>query len=132
MLPVSLKLERWHDINPRTGQLVEELRLVLELPGQQEYRQGMVSFEGTEHWQYSSGLFGLGGSAQCLRLAWDEHDKLPFYPDIGSPAPASINGLRLCRAYHETNGARLIAIRGSLTYQPVEELYLPAIDIDIS
>ena len=132
VLPVSLKLERWHDINPRTGQLVEELRLVLELPGQQEYRQGMVSFEGTEHWQYSSGLFGLGSSAQCLRLAWDEHDTLPFYPDIGNPAPASVNGLRLCRAYHETNGARLVAIRGSLTYQPIEELYLPAIYIDIS
>ncbi|GAA6131488.1 toxin VasX [Halopseudomonas sabulinigri] len=132
VLPVTLKLERWHDINPRTGQLVEELRLVLELPGQQEYRQGMVSFEGTEHWQYSSGLFGLGGSTQCLRLAWDEHDTLPFYPDIGNPARASTNGLRLCRAYHETNGAHLAAIRGSLTYQPVEELYLPAIDIDIS
>ena len=132
VLPVTLKLERWHDINPRTGQLVEELRLVLELPGQQEYRQGMVSFEGTEHWQYSSGLFGLGGSDQCLRLAWDENDTLPFYPDMGRRAPASANGLRLCRAYHETNGASLVAIRGSLTYQPVEELYLPAIDIDIS
>jgi len=31
VLPVSLKLERWNDINPRSG-VVNELRLVLRLP----------------------------------------------------------------------------------------------------
>lgn len=33
VLPVSLKLERWNDIDPRSGRWVNELRLVLRLPG---------------------------------------------------------------------------------------------------
>lgn len=45
VLPVSLKLERWNDINSRSS-VINELRLVLHLPGQREYRQGMVSFDG--------------------------------------------------------------------------------------
>jgi len=132
VLPISLKLERWHDINPRNGQLVEELRLVLQLPGQQAYRQGMVSFEGHEEWRYGASLLGFKVTSNCIRLAWGETDRLPFSPEVGSRVQPARGGIRLCRAYHETDTSRLVAIRGSLAYQPVEGLYLPPIDIDVS
>jgi hypothetical protein len=45
---------------------------------------------------------------------------------------AQSNGLRLRRAYHTDGDARLIAVRGKLTYQPIDGLYLPPIDIDVN
>lgn len=130
VLPVSLKLERWNDIDPRSGQWVNELRLVLRLPGQREYRQGMVSFDGHEEWKRSTGL--LGSAKRCVRLVWGEDDAIPFDLDIGSRVKPEPDGsLRLRRAYYE-GVEDLAAIRGNLTYQPVEGLYLPPIDIDLS
>ncbi len=148
VLPVSLKLERWQEANPRTGQVMQEVRLVLRLPGQRAYRQGMVSFDGEEEWEQKTGLFS--STRHCRALVWDEGDRLPFDPDTGTHvrpdsnsrvphelfrnnrvAPQS-NGLRLRRAYHPDDDARLIAVRGKLTYQPIEGLYLPSIDIDVS
>ncbi|MBA1274950.1 toxin VasX [Stutzerimonas azotifigens] len=130
VLPVSLTLERWNDIDPRSGQWVNELRLVLRLPGQREYRQGMVSFDGHEEWKRSSGL--LGSAKRCVPLIWGEDDLIPFDLDIGSRVTPEPDGsARLRRAYHE-DVEDLAAIRGSLTYQPVEGLYLPPIDIDLS
>ncbi|EJO94410.1 hypothetical protein A471_08258 [Ectopseudomonas mendocina DLHK] len=129
VLPVSLKLERWNDINPRLG-VINELRLVLRLPGQREYRQGMVSFDGHEEWQRSLGLRGL--STRCVPLVWGEDDTIPFDLDVGTRVQPEADGsVRLRRAYHE-DVEKLIAIRGSLTYQPIEGLYLAAIDIDLS
>lgn len=130
VLPVSLKLERWNDIDPRSGRWVNELRLVLRLPGQREYRQGMVSFDGHEEWQRSTGL--LGSATRCVPLVWGEDDPIPFDLDIGSHVvPEADGSVRLRRAYHE-DVEDLAAIRGSLTYQPIEGLYLPPIDIDLS
>lgn len=130
VLPVSLSLERWNDIDPRSGQWVNELRLVLRLPGQREYRQGMVSFDGHEEWQRSTGL--LGSAKRCVPLVWGEDDPIPFDLDIGSRvAPEADGSVRLRRAYLE-EVEDLAAIRGSLTYQPIEGLYLPPIDIDLS
>lgn len=129
VLPVSLKLERWNDINPRSG-LINELRLVLRLPGQRQYRQGMVSFDGYEEWQRSLGLRGL--STRCVPLVWGENDPIPFDLDVGTRVQPEADGsARLRRAYHE-DVEKLIAIRGSLTYQPIEGLYLAPIDIDLS
>lgn len=129
VLPVNLKLERWNDINPRSG-LINELRLVLRLPGQREYKQGMVSFDGHEEWQRSLGLRGL--STRCVPLVWGEDDPIPFDLDVGTRVQPEADGsVRLRRAYHE-DVEKLIAIRGSLTYQPIEGLYLAAIDIDLS
>ncbi len=130
VLPVSLTLERWNDIDPRSGQWVSELRLVLRLPGQREYRQGMVSFDGHEEWKRSSGL--LGSAKRCVPLIWGEDDAIPFDLDIGSRVKTEADGsVRLRRAYHE-DVEDLTAIRGSLTYQPIEGLYLSPIDIDLS
>lgn len=45
--------------------------------------------------------------------------------------PEADGSVRLRRTYHE-DGEDLVAIRGSLTYQPIEGLYLAPIDIDLS
>lgn len=131
VLPVSLKLERWNDINPRTGKWVNEIRLVLHLPGQTEYQQGMITFSGYEEWEQSHGLLG-DATLRCIPLTWGEDDPIPFDPDIGSPHGPPNDGIRLRRAYHDGAFERLVAIRGSLTYTPVEGLSLPAIDIEVS
>ncbi|MCO7554418.1 toxin VasX [Metapseudomonas otitidis] len=131
VLPVSLKLERWNDINPRTGKWVNEIRLVLHLPGQTEYQQGMITFSGYEEWEQSHGLLG-DATLRCIPLTWGEDDPIPFDPDIGSPHGPPSDGIRLRRAYHDGPFERLVAIRGSLTYTPVEGLSLPAIDIEVS
>ncbi|WP_165666461.1 toxin VasX [Metapseudomonas otitidis] len=131
VLPVSLKLERWNDINPRTGQWVNEIRLVLHLPGQTEYQQGMITFSGYEEWERSHGLLD-DATLRCIPLTWGEDDPIPFDPDIGSPHGPQSDGIRLRRAYHDGPFERLVAIRGSLTYTPVEGLSLPAIDIEVS
>ncbi|RMH85380.1 hypothetical protein EA796_07670 [Pseudomonas sp. AOB-7] len=128
VLPVNLALERWNDMGP--SGVVNELRLVLRLPGQREYRQGMVSFDGHEEWKRSTGL--LGSAKRCVPLVWGEDDPIPFDLDIGTRvAPEADGSVRLRRAYHE-HVEDLTAIRGSLTYQPIEGLYLPPIDIDLS
>jgi hypothetical protein len=148
VMPVSLKLERWQEVNPRTGQIMQEVRLVLRLPGQKEYRQGMLSFDGEEEWEQAIGLFSK--VKHCRPLVWGEYDRLPFdldtgthvRPDNNSLIPPELfrnnrsvpqgNGLRLRRVYHNEGDARLITVRGRLTYQPIDGLYLPPIDIDVS
>lgn len=130
VLPVSLKLERWNDIDSRSGRWVNELRLVLRLPGQREYRQGMVSFDGYEEWQRSTGL--MSSTKRCMPLVWGEDDPIPLDLDVGTRVEPEADGsVRLRRAYHE-DGEDLVAIRGSLTYQPIDGLYLAPIDIDLS
>jgi hypothetical protein len=41
-------------------------------------------------------------------------------------------GIRLRRAYHESDTLSLKRISGTLIYQPIEGLFLPPIDIDLS
>jgi len=110
---------------------VNEVRLVLRLPGQHEYRQGMVSFDGHEEWTRTTGLFGSAG--RCTPLVWGEDDPIPFDLDTGSRvAPEPDGSVRLRRVYHEDGLDSLVAIRGSLTYQPIDGLFLPPIDIELS
>jgi hypothetical protein len=131
VLPVRLSLESWNQQNPRTGAIVEERRLYLRLPGQQEYRQGMVSFEGHEEWKHETGLFG--SASRCVPLVWGEEDPIPFGLDSGSRVPPEPDGsVRLRRAYHDDGFSTLARVVGSLTYQPIDGLYLPPIDIDLS
>ena len=130
VLPVQLSLERWQDINPRTGRIMRELRLILHLPGQQEYRQGMISFDGEEEWKQKADLFSSTG--RCMPLVWDEDDPIPFAPDTGGRVVREPAGLTLRRAYHDEGYSRLVAIRGRLTYQPIEGLILPPIDIELN
>lgn len=109
---------------------MQEVRLILHLPGQQEYRQGMISFDGEEEWKRQADLFNSIG--QCVPLVWDESDPIPFDPDIGSRVVRQPAGFTLRRAYHEESYSRLVAVRGRLTYQPIEGLILPPIDVELS
>ncbi|NQD95289.1 hypothetical protein HP532_21785, partial [Pseudomonas sp. CrR25] len=49
VLPVRMSLESWNE-QSYTGAIIEERRLYLRLPGQKQYRQGMIGFEGQEEW----------------------------------------------------------------------------------
>ena len=131
VLPVRMSLESWNEQNQRTGAIVEERRLYLRLPGQKEYRQGMLSFDGVEEWKHETGLFG--SASRCGPLVWGEDDPIPFDLDSGSRVTPEPDGsVRLRRAYHEQGFESLMGVRGSLTYQPIDGLCLPPIDIDLS
>jgi len=133
VLPVRMSLERLDEINPYTGAL-SSLYLFIRLPGQRQYRQGMLSFDGQEEWR-QGGLFGFGSEpAGCRPLAWSEDDPIPFQLDQGSRAlpPEADGSLRLRRVYHEEDDTRALKrIRGTLVYQPIDGLSLPPIDIDL-
>ncbi len=130
VLPVRISLESWTE-QRSNADVVQERRLYLRLPGQQVYRQGMVSFEGHEEWKHKTGLFG--SASRCIPLVWDEEDPIPFDLDSGTRiAPEPDGSVRLRRAYHDDGLSTLVRIVGSLTYQPIDGLYLPPIDIDLS
>lgn len=125
MLPVSLILERRQGLNTR-GQWVNEMALVLHLPGQSEYQQGMVTFDGYEEWEDLS-----INRRWCVPLVWEWDDPIPFDTQICTPYDRQdAGGVWLRRAYHNRLD-RIVAIRGSLTYYPAEGLSLPAIDIEV-
>lgn len=132
--PVKMELRRWNDYNPVTGQLVKEVRLMLLLSGQQTYEQGMVSFSGAEEWASERGMLDFGPAiTSCRPLVWGEDDQIPLYEQSGSRVTPEPDGaLCLSAAYHESDNRSLTRISGSLTYQPVDGLYLPSIDIDLS
>ena len=90
----------------------------------------MVSFDGYEEWQLPTSL--TRSAKRCIPLVWGEDDPIPLDPDVGTRVQPEADGsVRLRRAYHE-DVEDLVAIRGSLTYQPIEGLYLAPIDIDLS
>ncbi|MFE1812750.1 toxin VasX [Metapseudomonas otitidis] len=125
ILPVSLILERRQGLNAR-GQWVNEMALVLHLPGQSEYQQGMVTFDGYEEWEDLS-----INRRWCVPLVWERDDPIPFDTQICTPYDRQgAGGVWLRRAYHNRLD-RIVAIRGSLTYYPAEGLSLPAIDIEV-
>ncbi|MDG9781866.1 toxin VasX [Metapseudomonas otitidis] len=126
MLPVSLILERRQGLNTR-GQWVNEMALVLHLPGQSEYQPGMVTFDGYEEWEDLS-----INRRWCVPLVWERDDPIPFDTQICTPYDRQdAGGVWLRRAYHNRLD-RIVAIRGSLTYYPAEGLSLPAIDIEVT
>lgn len=125
ILPVSLILERRQGLNAR-GQWTNEMALVLHLPGQSEYQQGMVTFDGYEEWEDLS-----INRRWCVPLVWERDDPIPFDTQICTPYDRQgAGGVWLRRAYHNRLD-RIVAIRGSLTYYPAEGLSLPAIDIEV-
>lgn len=125
ILPVSLILERRQGLNTR-GQWVNEMALVLHLPGQSEYQQGMVTFDGYEEWEDLS-----INRRWRVPLVWERDDPIPFDTQICTPYDRQdAGGVWLRRAYHNRLD-RIVAIRGSLTYYPAEGLSLPAIDIEV-
>jgi hypothetical protein len=138
VMPVKMNLERWQDINPRGSQWnVEwrnEVRLYLRLPGQHQYRQGMLSFHGQEDWVLeSASILDFKRQGICKPLVWAEDQPIPFDPDTGSRLPPEPDGsLRLRRAYHLSEGSELAGVKGTLIYQPIDGLYLPPIEIEVS
>lgn len=134
VMPVRMELKRWTDRDPRTFEPVREIRLFLMLPGQKAYSQGMLSFSGSEEWEHESGLLSFGPAhSTCIPLVWEEEDRIPFDLDVGSRiTPELGGGIRLRKAYHESDTLSLKHISGTLIYQPIEGLFLPPIDIDLS
>ncbi|WP_222909695.1 toxin VasX [Pseudomonas sp. DNDY-54] len=134
VMPVKMELKRWTDRDPRTFEPVREIRLFLILPGQKAYSQGMLSFSGSEEWERESGLLSFGPTnGMCIPLVWGEDDQIPFDLDVGSRITAEPGGgVRLRKAYHESDTLSLKRISGTLIYQPIEGLFLPPINIDLS
>lgn len=131
VLPVRMSLESWNEQNPRTGEILKQRRLYLRLPGQQLYHQGMISFEGHEEWTQKTGLFA--SASRRIPLAWSDEDTIPFDLDNGTRSvPEPDGSVRLRRAYHDDGLSTLTRVEGRLTYQPIENLYLPPIHIDLS
>jgi hypothetical protein len=131
VLPVEMKIRRWSDLNPYTG-MVQEIRLVLLLPGQAIYRQGMISFDGHEEWDFDQGLLSLSKRIH-KPLQWGESDPIPLSEEVGTrvtPEPGGV--LCLSSAWHNSDTMTFQGIKGHLTYQPIEGLYLPPIEIDVS
>jgi hypothetical protein len=134
VMPVKMELKRLTDRDPRTFEPVREIRLFLILPGQKAYCQGMLSFSGSEEWERESGLLNFGPTnGTCIPLVWGEDDQIPFDLDVGSRiTPEPGGGVRLRKAYHESDTLSLKRISGTLIYQPIEGLFLPPINIDLS
>jgi hypothetical protein len=62
----------------------------------------------------------------------EEEDPIPFDPDSGTRIAQGPDGsVRLRRVYHDDGLSTLVRVAGSLTYQPIDGLYLPPIDIDL-
>jgi hypothetical protein len=132
LMPVSMELRRWREQNPYGG-FANEIRLVLLLPGQQAYQQGMVSFDGFEEWSFSRGMLDFSDNSTRVPLVWGEDDPIPLYVETGSRVlPEPDGSLRLSYAYHESEGKKLKRISGTLIYQPIEGLYMPPLEIDLS
>lgn len=134
VMPISMELWRWSEQNPYGG-FANEIRLVLLVPlfQQTDYEQGMVIFDGMEEWSISRGMLDFSDNRSCVPLVWGEEDPIPLYKETGSRVEPQPSGyVRLSRAYHEIEGKRLKRISGTLTFQPIEGLYMPPLDIDLS
>lgn len=89
--------------------------------------------DGMEEWSISRGMLDFSDNRSCVPLVWGEEDPIPLYKETGSRVEPQPSGyVRLSRAYHEIEGKRLKRISGTLTFQPIEGLYMPPLDIDLS
>ncbi|MDH1263451.1 hypothetical protein [Pseudomonas sp. GD03944] len=91
----------------------------------------MISFEGHKEWTQKTVLFAL--ASRCIPLVWSDEDTITFDLDNGTRSvPEPDGSVRLRRAYHDDGLSTLTRVEGRLTYQPIENLYLPPIDIKLS
>ncbi|KKM84235.1 hypothetical protein LCGC14_1301290 [marine sediment metagenome] len=126
LFPISLRLERYPELNPRTGRHVEVTWLILRLQGQNTLTDEMIYFEGQEVWD-GGGWFtnGVGQS-----VTWTARD---FEVDAGTRRPRELGVARYRRIYHPDRiKGQLGRVQGQLTYSPVEGFALPPIDISNS
>ncbi|BAQ82038.1 hypothetical protein [Pseudomonas sp. St29] len=129
----TMQLQRWNDINPVSGEWVDEVRLVLLLEGQTRYQHGMVIFSGVEEWTQEQPLMDFSPPRKIsYPLEWGEEDPNPLKQEFGSRIRQEPCVLCLSAAYHQNGAMKLTGIRGNLIYQPIEEIYLPLIDVNLS
>ena len=92
----------------------------------------MIRLDGHEEWETERGLLDFGPRL-IRRVPFAPEEDQPLTLDTGSRvAPEADGSIRLRRPYHEPEGQTLVRIRGTLTYEPVEGIQLPPIDIDVS
>ncbi len=141
VFPVTLTLERYTEINPRSGDFIHPTWLILRLPGQRALSRDMIRFEGTEMWSDNlltgihDRVMTISGAERYryfhqIEVRWCGED---FLPDQGSRRPRETAVARYRRVYHRhAVFGHLEHLVGTLTYSPQPGLYLPPIEIDIS
>lgn len=120
VFPISFEAYRLNELNPYRG-MQTSTYVLLRLPGKSELADDMIYFKGHETW---GSFFGLGGTRKAVEWTgkdFDHHDGTRVKPEPGVAVYR--------RVYHEHNGDQLDAIRGELSYSPIEGLTLPAIEI---
>ena len=95
--------------------------VLLRLPGKDALSDEMIHFKGHETW---SSFLGLGGTRKAVE--WTGRD---FDHHGGTRVKMEPGVAVYRRVYHEKDGSELDAIRGELSYSPVEGLTLPPIEI---
>ncbi|WP_328592961.1 toxin VasX [Pseudomonas saliphila] len=124
LYPVTLNLQRYPELNPRTGAHIEVTWLILRLEGQKGIRDGMLRFEGKEIW---SGTGWFDRSLEPITVNWTESD---FEVDGGTRRPQEAGVTRYRRVYHqEPDKGRLVEVEGTLFYSPIEGFELPSVEI---
>lgn len=124
VFPITLELERYPELNPRTGSHIEVTWLILRLPGQVKLTDEMIHFEGMEIWD-GNGWFRQDVTTS---VSWTGSD---FDLDSGTRRPKEVAVARYRRVYQPNNEkGRLEKIEGTLTYSPLEGVVLPAIKVN--
>ncbi len=120
VFPISFEAYRLNELNPYRG-MQTITYVLLRLPGKCALTDDMIHFKGHETW---GSFFGLGGTRKAVEWTgkdFDHHGGTRVKPEPGVAVYR--------RVYHEENGDKLDAIRGELSYSPVEGITLPAIEI---
>lgn len=120
VFPISFEACRLNELNPYRG-MQTTTYVLLRLPGKSALTDDMIHFKGHETW---GSFFGLGGTRKAVEWTgkdFDHHGGTRVKPEPGVAVYR--------RVYHEENGDKLDAIRGELSYSPVEGLTLPPIEI---
>ncbi|MGE8498598.1 MAG: toxin VasX [Pseudomonas sp.] len=120
VFPISFEAYRLNELNPYRG--MQTITYVfLRLPGKSGLTEDMIHFKGHETW---GSFFGLGGTRKAVE--WTGKD---FDHHGGTRVKLEPGVAVYRRVYHKENGEELDAIRGELSYSPVEGLTLPPIVI---
>jgi len=120
VFPISFEAYRLNELNPyRSMQTITYV--LLRLPGKSALTDDMIHFKGHETW---GSFFGFGGTRKTVEWTGKDFDHHGGTRIKTEPGVAVYR-----RVYHEENGDNLDAIRGELSYSPVEGITLPAIEI---
>ncbi len=146
VFPVTLTLERYPSLNPRTGNHIQECLLLLELPGQPGLTRSMIHFEGHERRRVRT-FSSLAWAEEEFRRWFTEEDRQNMqdsefenFPVIwtgsdfdrhqGTHIEQPVGTAVYRRVHHD--GDKLERIEGELTYQPQPGLEFPPIKVNLS